>query len=102
MLSGDYTKYAYIADLKFGKVLGQGGFGTVFPGEWVSKGIYFFFVKCIVLCWLLFMIHNESLNPTQKVIRSFAAFVRAYTTVTQSSIKNSICLSSDGSVQRSH
>ena len=39
LLSGDYTKYAYIADLKFGKILGQGGFGTVFRGEWVSKGI---------------------------------------------------------------
>ena len=39
MLSGDYKKYVYIADLKFGKVLGQGGFGTVFRGEWVSKGI---------------------------------------------------------------
>ena len=37
MLSVDYE--INLADLKFGKVLGQGGFGTVFRGQWVSKGI---------------------------------------------------------------
>ena len=28
-----------LADLKFGEILGQGGFGTVFRGKWVSKGL---------------------------------------------------------------
>ena len=28
-----------LADLKFGKLLGRGGFGIVFRGKWVSKGL---------------------------------------------------------------